>query len=84
MTRQKNVEWAYMRFPEWAWEVLSETLALDMESSSVYLDLRAEIEDAFRRVEHLVLVSQEEVTLRPGDRFEIIPTAGGVVIRSQS
>lgn len=73
-----------MRFPEWAWEVLSEALALDMESSSVSLDLRDEMRAAFSGIEHLVLVSQEEVTLRPGDNFEIVPATGGVVIRNKS
>lgn len=72
-----------MRFPEWVWEVLSETLAIDMESSSESLDLRAEIGAAFETVEHLFLVSKEEITLRPGAAFEIIPAKGGVIIRSK-
>jgi hypothetical protein len=81
MAKRTDAEWAYLRLPEWAWNTLSETIAMDIESSSVSLDLRTEIEAAFETVEHLVLVSKEEVILRPGTVFDIIPADGGVVIR---
>jgi hypothetical protein len=80
---KKDNEWAYMRFPEWAWEILSGTLAIDMESSSNSFELQGEITRAFETIEHLNLVSANEVALKPGDMFDIVPTEDGVTVRKR-
>ncbi len=76
-------KWAYIRMPEWAWNVLSETLAMDMDSSSFSFEIQHDVSSALEKVEHLNLLAAKDFVLQVGDRFDIVPGSRGVTIKKQ-
>ena len=63
--------------------MLIETLVLDAESGTMEEDLRKDIEDSLWEIECLNLVCREEVTLKVGDEFDLIPVDGGVIVKKK-
>ena len=76
-------KWSYVRCPDAFWDVLMETLVLDAESATTTFELRKEIDDSLEAIQTLILISQEEVTLKVGDEFDVVPVSGGVIVKKK-
>jgi hypothetical protein len=48
---ENNMDYTYIKIPTASWDILAETLSMDIESGSFSSDLRLEIEEAFSEVE---------------------------------
>ncbi|RLC76383.1 MAG: hypothetical protein DRJ03_28780 [Chloroflexi bacterium] len=60
----------YLKIPEWAWEILSETLIMDTESSWNSLEIRAEISRAMETVE-IIQPTVTQVAVLDEDDLEV-------------
>lgn len=72
--------WTYLKVPDRAWDILIETLVMDMDSTWNSPAIREDISRAVYTIETLRLVVTRDVVLNCGDSFDIQATEGGVVI----
>ena len=81
MAKKTEEKWTYIRVPESAWDIISETIDMDIDSHFIAHNIRIELRRAIEKVEHLTLVSKSEVVLHPGDPFDLTPLQGNVSIK---